>query len=174
MGLDMYLSKKKKINPVKSTKYWDWDTKHEYPYESEYDELCYWRKANAIHKWFVDNVQGGTDDCDEYKVSKDQLEDLLATAKKVFSSMKLVDDDTVEMGVLLTSNGVVPNPDQGKRVENTSVAEELLPTQCGFFFGDTEYDIWYYKDIEETVKQLEKALKNINFETEDVFYASSW
>lgn len=36
----------------------------------------YWRKANAIHKWFVDNVQEGTDDCGNYHVSREQLEEL--------------------------------------------------------------------------------------------------
>ena len=41
-------------------------------------EAMYWRKANAIHKWFVDNVQEGTDDCGNYSVSKEQLEELRA------------------------------------------------------------------------------------------------
>ncbi len=27
------------------------------------EEVAYWRKANAIHKWFVENVQDGQDDC---------------------------------------------------------------------------------------------------------------
>jgi hypothetical protein len=40
-------------------------------------EAMYWRKANAIHKWFVDNVQGGTDDCGEYEASREQLQELL-------------------------------------------------------------------------------------------------
>jgi hypothetical protein len=39
-------------------------------------EAIYWRKANAIHKWFVDNVQGGQDDCGNYDVGRDQLEEL--------------------------------------------------------------------------------------------------
>ena len=30
--------------------------------------VAYWRKANAIHKWFVDHVQDGVDDCGEYYV----------------------------------------------------------------------------------------------------------
>ncbi len=25
------------------------------------EEVLYWRKANAIHQWFVENVQGGED-----------------------------------------------------------------------------------------------------------------
>lgn len=40
-------------------------------------EAMYWRKANAIHKWFVDNVQGGEDDCGEYYVDPEQLKQLL-------------------------------------------------------------------------------------------------
>jgi hypothetical protein len=39
-------------------------------------EAMYWRKSNAIHKWFVDNVQKGVDDCGYYYVSRDQLEAL--------------------------------------------------------------------------------------------------
>ena len=38
------------------------------------EEVGYWRKANAIHKWFVDNVQKGEDDCGEYLVSKKNIE----------------------------------------------------------------------------------------------------
>ena len=42
----------------------------------------YWRKANQIHGWFVDNVQGGEDDCREYGVSRDQLQQLLQLCKE--------------------------------------------------------------------------------------------
>lgn len=39
-------------------------------------EAMYWRKANAIHKWFVDNVQNGEDECREHYVTREQLEEL--------------------------------------------------------------------------------------------------
>lgn len=39
-------------------------------------EAMYWRKANAIHKWFVDNIQDGTDDCGYYYVSRRSIEAL--------------------------------------------------------------------------------------------------
>jgi len=42
----------------------------------------YWRKANQIHGWFVDNVQGGEDDCREYGVSREQLQELLQLCKE--------------------------------------------------------------------------------------------
>ena len=38
--------------------------------------LMYWRKANAIHGWFVDTVQNSVDDCDAYDVSIEQLTEL--------------------------------------------------------------------------------------------------
>ena len=37
------------------------------------EEAGYWRKANQVHNWFVENVQGGKDDCREYYVSSEQL-----------------------------------------------------------------------------------------------------
>jgi hypothetical protein len=39
-------------------------------------EAMYWRKANAIHAWFVKNCQEGEDDCGNYYVGREQLEEL--------------------------------------------------------------------------------------------------
>ena len=36
----------------------------------------YWRKANQIHDWFVRNVQSGEDNCRDYHVSREKLEEL--------------------------------------------------------------------------------------------------
>lgn len=49
------------------------------------EEVGYWRKANAIHKWFVDNVQNGVDDCGTYSVSKNQLKELLEICQDIKS-----------------------------------------------------------------------------------------
>lgn len=46
-------------------------------------QAAYWRKANQIHKWFVDNVQDGKDDCGTYSVGRDQLIDLIVLCKQV-------------------------------------------------------------------------------------------
>jgi len=37
------------------------------------DEVMYWRKANAIHRWFVENVQEGKDDCQRYEIETKKL-----------------------------------------------------------------------------------------------------
>jgi hypothetical protein len=49
-------------------------------------EAMYWRKANAIHKWFVDKVQGGEDNCQEFEVSLAQLEELLEVIEQVLEN----------------------------------------------------------------------------------------
>lgn len=35
--------------------------------------VAYWRKANAIHSWFVRNAQNGVDECQRAHVSREQL-----------------------------------------------------------------------------------------------------
>ena len=45
--------------------------------------IGYWRKANAIHQWFVDNVQGGQDNCATYYVSHERLKQLREICTKV-------------------------------------------------------------------------------------------
>ena len=47
-------------------------------------------------------------------------------------------------------------------LEDHSKAEELLPTRSGFFFGDTEYDEYYFEDIEYTVKLLEPIVAKLD------------
>lgn len=55
-------------------------------------DVMYWRKANAIHKWFVDNVQDGEDNCDKYWLSIHQLKELLAVCKEVYANKDKADE----------------------------------------------------------------------------------
>ena len=77
MGLDMYLKARKFVS--------NWDFRPEdKPINQSIREAMglghrddedsdvyvtigvgYWRKANQIHKWFVDNCQNGRDECQE-------------------------------------------------------------------------------------------------------------
>lgn len=116
-------------------------------------ELIYWRKANMIHQWFVDHIQEGEDDCGEYSVSLEELEELLNICNKV--------------------------------LENSELANELLPTKKGFFFGDTDYGENYFEDIKYTVDKLKEAIADFKSELDaldkytvpveiDMIYSSSW
>lgn len=65
--------------------------------------------------------------------------------------------------------------DRCERVlNNEGEAEDLLPTMAGFFFGSTDYDDWYYKDVEDCKKQFSKMLKRFNAETDVFFMVFSW
>lgn len=134
-------------------KYSYWDTEHKYGYYRIMEEVGYWRKANSIHNWFVKNVQDGIDDCDyHHEVTKEKLEELLNICGSVLESCKLV----------------------GEQIKDSTTAEELLPTTCGFFFGSTGYDEYYIEDIKETVEIIKNVLMTTDFETEMVYYVSSW
>jgi hypothetical protein len=55
-------------------------------------EAMYWRKANAIHGWFVENVQHGKDDCGEYEVPIDDLKTLADACKEALANMDKADE----------------------------------------------------------------------------------
>lgn len=48
--------------------------------------VFYWRKANAIHKWFVDNCQNGVDECQTVSVSDEQLTVLRDLCRQVLQT----------------------------------------------------------------------------------------
>jgi hypothetical protein len=54
-----------------------------------------------------------------------------------------------------------------------SKAEELLPSTSGFFFGNTDYDEWYYNDVQHTIEILDKILSESDG-NQDIYYSSSW
>lgn len=59
-------------------------------------------------------------------------------------------------------------------LEDHSKAETLLPTGSGFFFGSTDYDEYYYGDLEVTQEKLKKILALDNLDDYDFYYRSSW
>ena len=40
-------------------------------------------------------------------------------------------------------------------------ANDLLPTQCGFFFGSTAYDEWYFKDVQQVYDDASELLNEM-------------
>ena len=59
-------------------------------------EAMYWRKANAIHGWFVETVQDGEDNCREYEVDKEQLETLRDLCKDILEHPDAERDEDLE------------------------------------------------------------------------------
>ena len=59
-------------------------------------------------------------------------------------------------------------------LEDHSLAERLLPTTEGFFFGSYEYDEYYFEQIKETIKICERVLKEFDFDTNYLIYDEWW
>lgn len=133
------------------------------------EEAGQWRKANAIHNWFVVNVQDGNDDCKEYPVSEEQLKNLLSLVNMVLEASKLV-DGTVITGYTFKDGKKEEVLEKGKIIENSLVAESFLPTSSGFFYGSTEYNEYYIDDLKHTKEILEEALARGG----EYYYWSSW
>lgn len=58
--------------------------------------------------------------------------------------------------------------------KNHNLADVLLPTQRGFFFGDTKYDQWYFEDVKDAIEMVEIFLEKFDFENYDLIYCASW
>lgn len=127
------------------------DLDADYPAINIAFKVLQWRKANQIHNWFVENVQRGEDDCRDYYVSRDKLHEL---------HDRLGEALAIKNG---TANG---DPD--------ITIEDILPTQGGFFFGSTEYDDYYWEDVQYTHDRLTEILNNPKFEKYGFEYRSSW
>ena len=57
---------------------------------------------------------------------------------------------------------------------NPDLSELKLPTQCGFFFGSTDYDEWYIENVKSTVDIITKILETTDFDKQMIYYVSSW
>ena len=142
---------------------------------SGFEEVGYWRKANAIHKWFVENVQDGEDDCGTYVVSKEKLEELLGKCKYILDNVQTV-KGKVKNGSTYKNGEWINNYEDGEVLDEQSelLCASVLPTTSGFFFGGTDYDQYYLEDIKNTVEIIKDVLKSTDFENETICYSSSW
>ena len=151
MGLDMFLSKKTYVK--------QWDSQSS---EERYDVVV---------------TKGGVpvNDIDTTKIS--YIEEEVATWRKA-NHIHLWFVENIQAGVDKCGEYYVSERELRELLRvcklvqaDNSLAEALLPTQSGFFFGGTEYDEWYFKDIDYTISMLEAVL---NTDSGDYYYSSSW
>lgn len=156
------------------TYYSDWDKEHKYPSTSIMEQVGYWRKANHIHNWFVENIQDGVDDCHYHReVTEEDLGELLDVCKRVLDSCEMV-DAKINVGTQYSGGKSTPIMEDGQYVKDPAVAEELLPCTDGFFFGGTEYDNYYVDSIKHTIDVINNVLETTDFDTQMIYYVSSW
>lgn len=106
----------------------------------------YWRKANAIHKWFVDNVQDGKDDCGEYYVSADQLNALHDTVQEVLDNPDRAQE-------------LLP-PQDGFFFGSTDIDDS--------YFDDLRHTLGVIEKTRSTLLKLRPSV------LQNIYYSSSW
>ena len=156
MGLDMYLDKRtyvKQWDHIEEAKQYKVEVTRGGeptnidPKKVKYiiEEAGYWRKANAIHKWFVDNCQDGVDDCRDAYVGFKELQTLLDLCRIV-----IIDKSKAEQLLPSTSGfffGSSPNPN----------SQEFI------------------RQLKRDLEFIFKALKEIKDDERVIFiYTSSW
>lgn len=109
----------------------------------------YWRKANHIHKWFVDNVQLGEDNCEEHRVTIEQLEQLKRDCEEVLN-----------------------NPLRATALLKTQEGFFFGGTEM--YDQDGVLNQYYAGDIAKTIDIINKVLNNPERDSMDYTYQSSW
>jgi hypothetical protein len=157
MGLDMYLEARRFVSGWSHTKEEEkaifdslvkainMDGLHDERFATVNVNVAYWRKANHIHNWFVQNVQDGEDDCKQYHVTREKLLELEQLCR-----------DVCQAGT-------------------ADVASAKLPLATGFFFGSDQYDEYYFEQTDWTAKRIAELMIAIPDDGMlDFYYQSSW
>jgi hypothetical protein len=108
----------------------------------------YWRKANAIHAWFVRECANGVDECQPIRVINGKLRELKVIIEFL---MDIKDLPSVKEEI-----------------------EKLLPPTAGFFFGNTEIDEYYWGDLQHTLDILNRAIDLEENQDCSITYQASW
>ena len=170
MGLDMYLFATQPGVTVEdaakgSEKMSDEEYEKTEPENRPLVRMAYWRKANQIRGWFDRHIPGGAANCKYREVSKELLEKLLKTCLAVKENSRLVKG---------TPPAGSPSSSCPRIIEDPTIAEGMLPTTEGFFFGSQDYDEYYLDDILSTISQLKEILKEFDFSTRKLAYHEWW
>lgn len=161
MGLDMYLSARKYVQrkdygTMRDTQVFDSlvtlvearDIVESEGFTGATIEIpvAYWRKANWIHNWFVNNVQQGNDDCKDYYVPRDKLVELHQTIKLVLDK-----------------------PDMARA--KLAGVDGFFFGDSNIYNEDGTLNDYYKHTLEYTLERLNKV---VNQEDVDIYYQSSW
>lgn len=186
MGLDMYLNKKTYVQNWSHHKNSDKHTvtvkkagkiRNDIKPErvtNVTEQVAYWRKFNALHGWFVNELNEGVDDCSPIHVTRENFIELLSILKNV---QNVINNSKKVTKVLTDWN----NENYDYNVyECGDKINELLPPRQGFFFGGYEIDDYYKQEVDRTIVIIEEVLKEIEegdihgIHSSDYYYEASW
>ena len=104
-------------------------------------ESCYWRKVNWLHRYFTEVATNAdeveNDNLTPFFIRREDLKLLITHCAEILSSCVF--------------------PIEGEPTWQDE-AETWLPTQSGFFFGDTAYNEWYLNGLVHTMDKVAQVL----------------
>ena len=125
------------------------------------EEVCYFRKKNMLIPFLRKHV--GIDDKTYISraVSKKVFELLIYTIDELLASIPDEASEVIENPPDDMSDEELPYYDSLPE-EIVKKCEELLPTQSGFFFGNTDYDIFYVWSLQQIKEDISKLLESFD------------
>lgn len=156
MGLDSYI-----FRTEKDCHFFEDGFNENDDFYENVNEIWYGRKANAIHGWFVDNVQGGEDDCRIALISEEKFKELGIILDKIAD--------------LWHSPNLKKSSEEDTMEKIKDKCAKILPTRSGFFFGDYGYDYYFYMyPILELRTEIKHLLANGDTKKYKYYYHASW
>lgn len=120
--------------------------------------IAYWRKANAIHGWFVAECADGVDECQQIPVFRSDLVELNNLCKSV------INDPSTALKTLPPT-----------RHPEAEVFDAVRQGHSQLLFGYNNIDIYYFLHIKDTIAILDKILEIIPDNNKWNFvYQASW
>lgn len=119
----------------------------------EYIEVLYFRKVNFLLPFF--NYE---DNCSVIQITKEQVEELIKRCNQVLDFYIELTMDDKELDEFELYNNV----------------KDILPTQAGFFFGNTDYNEYYIESVKYVKNDFEDLLNSFDFENEELVMSCWW
>jgi len=115
--------------------------------------IGYFRKHHSIHKWFVNNIQNGVDDCGRYEIQLKDIENLKELCEEIISHVTkekrepkfYTDFNGEQHKVWQLDNYIVDE-------EGKNIIDEKLPSY------DMDYSDDYFYCVENCIKVLNKVI----------------
>lgn len=151
-------------------------------------DVIYMRKANAIRKWFADHLENFEDN-GLTPITQENFAGIIQTMESVIREGGLSglyfnyqefdkqveneeNEDTRRDGWKETFESWEKFVNDGgtKYEQFCKVASEKFPSSSGFFFGDTDYDAWYIRDLFINFERFKEVYDEINWDEDEVDY----
>lgn len=151
-------------------------------------DVIYMRKANAVRKWFADNLENFEDN-GLTPITQENFEGIISTMESVIRDGGITglyvdykklneqidneeDEDTHRKSwIELFDSWEKFVKDGGRKYKQfCEVANEKFPSSSGFFFGGTDYDAWYIRDLFVNLEKFKEVYNEINWDEDEVDY----